>query len=384
MRSLKTGLYAAIISGTVLAVAMGGCSADGGSTLVTEPEPTDPGGGAVLPPGNTDTDNTVDSGTEAGKKTDSGTTKTDSGVDAGPPPPTPGTVCTVDGDKKNRDCGACGKQETICIDEGSGLKWSEYGVCGNEIAGGCVPGTTVDEPCGNCGTVKKTCTKYCAYTSGTCTGQPASSCKPGSVEYVTAGCTTASTYRNRVCGAACTWGSYSACETPTTPNTMTAAAAVGGVVSAQWTLAGATKRPSTADDCPQPVSSATTYPYAVVEVTNPSATKTMELTAYQSKSPTGKDNIDMVMWTYNGNAVPMTDALLGMCVKGVHDYCPEGQSDVTGNLCGNTGSNFYFASIETISIPPGGKILVYSSTYGSSTAMGDGTFMLNLKTTKLQ
>ena len=35
-----------------------------------------------------------------------------------------------------------------------------------ELAGGCVPGTTAQEDCGNCGKVTKTCTQYCAYTSG--------------------------------------------------------------------------------------------------------------------------------------------------------------------------------------------------------------------------
>lgn len=381
MRSLKTGLSAALISGVALAAAIVGCSADGGSTVVTEPEPTEPPG-AVLPEPGEKPDNTVDAGKDSGKK-DSGT-KTDSGPpDAGPPPPTPGTKCPKDGDKQKKPCGACGTQETVCIDEGTGLKWSEYGLCGDELLNGCIPGTVVDEPCGNCGTVKKTCTKFCAYTSGACTGQPALNCKAGTAEYSTAGCTVAQTYRMRECSATCTWGSYSACETPTTPNKMTISATVGGVVSTDWTLAGATKRPSTST-CPQTTAlSSSLYKYAAVEVTNPSATKTAEITAYQSKSATGVANLDMVMWTYAGSALPMTDATLQQCAKGVADECPE-DGDVAGNICGNTGSNIWYAAIETISIPPGGKVLVFSAPYGTSTPVGDGTFTLNLKTTKLQ
>jgi len=40
--------------------------------------------------------------------------------------------------------------------------------------------------------------------------------------------------------------------------------------------------------------------------------------------------------------------------------------------------------MSTISMPAGGSILVYSSTFSSSTVVGDGTFNLNIKTTKLQ
>ncbi|MBX3190852.1 MAG: hypothetical protein KF819_27895 [Labilithrix sp.] len=353
-----------------------GCSADGGAGIETETDPTETPPDAVLPP--------PSGGGDAGKpSSDAGTKdsggKPDTGVDAGPPPPTPGTACLTDGAKASRACGACGTQEAVCLDEGSGLKWTEYGACGNELAGGCVPGTVVDEPCGNCGTVKKTCTKYCAYTSGACTGQPAMNCKPTTVEYSTAGCP-ASQYRNRLCGTACTWGSYSACDTPTTPNKMTLSTTVNGVVSADWALSGTTKRPS--GTCPSTISGTSLYPYSVVEVHNPTA-QTIEFTAYQSKSATGQANADLVMWTYNGNALPMNDAALGQCVKGVEDYCVNG-APVAGNICGNTGSNFYFAAIEAISVPPGGHVLVYSSTFGTSTSIGDGTFTLSLRTTKRQ
>jgi hypothetical protein len=57
--------------------------------------------------------------------------------------------------------------------------------------------------------------------------------------------------------------------------------------------------------------------------------------------------------------------------------------DVATNPCGNTSSNFYFAGLAGITIPPGGSILVYSSTFSSSTVVGDGTFNLNIKTTAL-
>jgi hypothetical protein len=55
---------------------------------------------------------------------------------------------------------------------------------------------------------------------------------------------------------------------------------------------------------------------------------------YQSKSVTGKANIDLVE---------------DSCVKGV---------EAADNTCENTISNFYFAGIEKVALSAGGKILV--------------------------
>jgi hypothetical protein len=387
MRSLKSSLYVIALSGIFGTVAIVGCSADGGGAGIdTEASPTEPGSGSVVPPRGDDTSNTASDGGPTTPKKDGGTTKAEAGVDAGPPPPVEGDACPKLNEIGKKACGACGTAKTVCLDDGTGKgTWSPYGTCEGELVGGCTPGTVVDEACGNCGTTKKTCTQYCAFTSTACTGQPANSCAPGSTDFTTAGCAVASTYRNRQCGETCTWSGYSACETPTTNNKMTAPATVGGVVSAQWSLAGATKRPGTS--CPSVISaSAATYPYSVVEITNPSATKVAEVTVYQSQSPTGKPNFDLVLWTYNGAALPMTDALLGACANGYEDYCIDGVA-VADNICGNTSSNYYFAALDKISIPAGGKILVYSATFSSSPSaatLGDGTFMLNVTTTKLQ
>lgn len=370
MRSLKTGLYAAIISGTVLAAAMGGCSADGGSTLVTDPNPTDPGGGgAVLPPANDDTDNEVDSGKDASTKKDSGTPKTDSGVDAGPPPPVPGTACPTENDKKQKDCGACGKQETICLDDGSGAKkWTEYGACENELAGGCVPGTVVDEPCGNCGTQKKTCTKYCAYSTGSCTGQPTVNCKPGTTEYITAGCPTAGTYRNRSCGAACTWGGTSAtCEAPVNDNVLTISAAANGTVAGNYTLSTAKVGKRVTGSCPAATVSATAnYTYEIVEIKNTTA-QTAKVSAWLSGSPA----IDTVMNAYNTNLPPQDDTQLKNCAWGTNDFCPASlPCSVDDDWSGLTGT-------QQLTIPAGRSVLVRFGAYyengGTYTTTGGAT-----------
>lgn len=144
------------------------------------------------------------------------------GVADGGPPPVAGAPCDKLDEVRSKACGACGRAETLCLaDSGGKLKWSDYSACTGELAGGCLPGTTVDEPCGNCGTLTKTCTKYCAYTSSACMGQPAESCRPGSVEYSTVGCD-ASSYRQRTCTQTCTWGNFSStCAEPDNSNKLT-------------------------------------------------------------------------------------------------------------------------------------------------------------------
>ena len=378
MRSLKSGLVTFSIAGLCAVAVFVGCSADGGSggigdETTTEQDPTE--GTAMLPPSSQDEDEAPAGNKPAPPaKKDAG--KTDSGYDAGPPPPVPGTACSTLNEIKKKSCGACGEQSTVCLatgDSGAGT-WSDYSPCENELAGGCVPGTVVDEPCGNCGTVKKTCTQYCAWTSGACSGQPQNSCKPGTIEYSTAGCSTPSTYRNRTCGAACTWGGFSAtCDEPNNPNKMTISGTVGQVVTAQWTLASTstTKRPyGCSGGTP---SSASNYPFVAVEVKNPT-NQTAEISMYHS-AVGGGTQLDTLIWVYKKTLPPSDDASLAACDFGVADSC------LSANPCGNTGGNFDWAGIEKVTIPPQGKILVYSAGY-TSTELGN--FNLNLRTDKLQ
>ncbi len=370
MRSLKTGLAAIGISGVLIAAVIGGCSADGGATVDTPPDPTQDPPGATLPPPSDNNDNQgKDSGATKDSGKDSGSSKPDTGVDAGPPPPTPGTACAKADEVKDKPCGACGKAQTVCI----GGKWSDYGACQGELAGGCIPGTVVNEACGNCGTMKKTCTNFCAYTSGACTGQPASSCAPGTIEYITAGCPTPGTYRNRTCGAACTWGGTSAtCDEPNNPNKMTAGATVGAIVSATWTLAPANvmKRPYS---CGGTSFSSADLQYVGVEVKNPNATS-IEVSLYHSPAPGGTE-LDTLIWYYATTLPPKTDTEIAACTGSVHDSC-----NVTPtSLCQNVDS-LNFAGMDKVTIPANGKILVYSSGYTNTET---GPFNLNIRTDKV-
>jgi len=130
-----------------------GCSASGDSDPALDSTPTDPA--AMMPPsaalpasgGPVDTaDSSTPPPKDAGAK--------DSAVDAGPPPPVPGTPCPTLNELKKKKCGACGQQATLCLSDAdagdggaAGGTWAPYGPCENELAGGCIPGTTITQAC---------------------------------------------------------------------------------------------------------------------------------------------------------------------------------------------------------------------------------------------
>lgn len=372
MRSIKSGLVAFAVSGLLVSFTVVGCSADGGSADIgSDTEATDPTGtGTQLPP----SQSSGGGGTaDAGKK-DSG--KVDSGADAGPPPPNPGDSCTKANTKATRPCGACGTQESLCtaVDDAGTLQWGDYGVCEGEVADGCIPGTVVTEACGNCGTLTKTCTKYCAYTSGACTGEPADSCSPGAVDYTTASCPTANTYRNRTCGSACTWSNFSStCAAPNNPNQMNVAATVGSVSSQTWTL-------SSSSVGHKPIgcggSASTSDVQRVAVQINNTTGKKATVSIYHSKA-SGGNELDTILWAYNKTLPPNDDTSLVACDYGVEDSC---SGTTPSNLCGNT-SVYNLAGMSNVTINAGASLLVYSAGYSGSVT---GAFVLNVKTDALQ
>jgi hypothetical protein len=123
--------------------------------------------------------------------------------------------CKTQNEITKRDCGAGGFQERICLPDAPGTlnRWSDYGACQHELAGGCVAGAVETESCGNCGTRTRTCSASHAWSVGPCAGEPANSCAPGTIQTSPAGCATPSTYRKRTCASTCTWSFFSAtCE----------------------------------------------------------------------------------------------------------------------------------------------------------------------------
>lgn len=373
MGSLKSGLFAIALTSLVGTAAVVGCSADGGSAITdtdpTEPAPADDGAGRLPPSSSSGNPAPVDAGGKDASKKDSGP-KPEAGVDAGPPPPVEGAVCPTANVIAKKSCGVCGTAETVCLDDGVAKKWSPYGQCGSELAGGCTPGST--QACGNCGT--QTCSQFCAW--GACNGQPANSCAPGGVDLVGAGCPT-NTFRQRTCKPDCSYTNFSlTCDPP--PTFLSVAPAVGGQTSAIISLGSAQTAKRVTGTCPAATLSTTTTAYNYFEVRNPT-TKVAKVTIFHSQAPGGPIP-DTIIAAYNGTTEPVSDAERAACVKGVGDF---GAAALTGdaNFAALTGTS-------QVAIPAGGSVLVYSANYYPFTA-GDpdaalGNIKLNVKTDALE
>lgn len=338
------------------------CSAGSVDEPIGEFVPQTEPGAQLPPPSNTGTSSsggTVDPPppSDGGKK--------DATVDAGPPPPDPGTPCTVADEIREKKCGACGEQSTICI----GGKWTEYSACSGELVGGCVPGTVEQEACGNCGTLTKTCTQYCAWQKTTCGGQPANSCTPGAVELSAAGCG-ADTYRQRSCPDTCAWNAFSmTCSAP--PTTIEVAPTAGGTTSTIATLAASQTAGRLGGSCPNAsISTTITTPYVYLSVHNGNA-KEAVVTLFTSQAP-GGSVLKTVLAAYAGTATPTTEAARKACTKGTNSY---GESSITGSAD--------FASLDgtdAVTIPAGGTVRVYLA---GETATTTGLVKFSARTDKL-
>jgi len=374
MGGVRSGVVGVVLASVCIGVGFVGCAAAGEvdpliDTGGNAPEPTAqlPGPSAPAPTSSED----------AGKPAKDAGTK-DSAVDAGPPPPVPGAPCTTIDEVRKRACGACGTQATICLsagdpDAGAGT-WQEYGPCEGELAGGCIPGTKVTEACGNCGTLTKTCSAYCAFTTSACTGQPASSCVPGNVDLSTASCGVPNTFRQRTCQASCTYNSFgSECMAP--PTTIEVGPTTGSVTStiAVLTADAVLSRPT--GTCPNATLSTTvSTPYTWLRVHNPLA-KEAQVAIYNTVAPGGVV-FKTLLAAYAGAGTPSGDAERKACTKGVATI---GTAALTGDS--------KLASLDgtrAVTIAPGATVTVYVAAYNAYDATkpteSTGKVKLNVQT----
>src|SRR5205085_2926301 len=107
-------LLPAMLAGATLAIFVA-CSADGTGDPIVEAPPTEPPPTASLPKTPVpEGGNDIDAGGDASKDA-SKDAKADTGVDAGKPAPNPGDPCTKLDEIIPRTCGACGKQQALCM-----------------------------------------------------------------------------------------------------------------------------------------------------------------------------------------------------------------------------------------------------------------------------
>jgi hypothetical protein len=193
------------------------------------------------------------------------------------------------------------------------------------------------------------------------------SCVPLSLDYSTAGCATANTYRQRDCKVDCTWNNFSTtCAGPST--IIQVPPAVGQESSTFVILSAAQTITRLKDDtaCPKaPIGTlATAYQYIVVH--NPNA-KPALVTIYNSMVP-GGTVIHTQLATYAGTTPPSTAAQRTACVKGLNTF---GDDTISGD------SNFSTLSdVDRPTVPAGGSILVYDAGFDASAV---GTVKLTVR-----
>lgn len=364
------GLFGFVVACTATGSAEGDLVIDQGSN-----QPADSPPSAQLPQKGPDPD---DNGRSGGASTDAAPKKDSSApVDAGADvwAPNPDEPCPTVNQIIKRACGICGTEEAVCLEDPSsptGMgKVSPYGPCNGQVVGGCVPGSVTSESCGNCGTRQRTCTKYCAWNNGACTGEPANACSPGSRDYTTAGCP-ADGYRAHECTAACTWTNYPSTCGPLDFE-MVASTTVTGEVSGVFPLRQSLMGKRLTGSCPNGTLSTTTkHPMLFVEVKNPTS-QAMVVSAYNAQAP-GGPIIDTMMASYAGAVRPVTDAERKACVKGAADPCPSGLG------CSNS-----FAGITGVAIPANGSALIWFGAYyeAGSSITTEGNVKLVIRTDSL-
>ena len=371
MRGLRSALVTVTVASMFGIGVVVGCSANGSGDAVDDTTPTDPMTGS--PTAKLPAQTPVAPDPDAGKATAKDAGK-DAYVDAGPPPPVPGTACPTIDEVKKKKCGACGEQETLCLGNGSdagGGTWSAYSSCLGELTGGCIPGTVVNEACGNCGTRVKTCSQYCAFSTAACSGQPPASCVPGSVDLSGAGCANTTTFHQRTCASTCSFGNFGlTCDAA--PTSITAGPTLGSVSSTIVTLTSTQVTTRLGGSCPTatltPV--ATQTPYAYIKVHNPLASSIV-VSIYNSLAPGGV--VFPTLLASYGAATPTTDPLRKACVQGVNDF---GNDSLTGDAS--------FASLDdvyAVTIPANGTVTVYNAAQTKYSAANPTQSIGNVKLT---
>lgn len=376
MSGLRSGFVTVVIAGAVGASAVIGCSAAGSSGAIEETTPLETAeSGSTLPPSSSSGSLPDDAGKPDAKKD---AAKDSAPPDAGPPPPVPDTPCPTVDEVRKKTCGACGNQSTICLDIAGAKTWSIYGLCEQELTGGCIPGTVLDEPCGNCGTLKKTCTQYCAYSAAACAGQPANACVPGSVDLQGAGCASGDLFHQRTCSATCTAPSFSVACSPA-PTVIEVGPTAGNLTSTIAVLSEAQTLPRiSGTSCPAATFlPSTVTPYVYLQVHNPLA-KSATVAIYNSLAPGGAP-LKTVLASYDGAVAPTDDATRKVCLKAA----TYGTTALTGDI--------KFASLDgtrVITLAPGATASVYLGAYyafdAAKPADSTGKVKLNVSTISVQ
>ena len=386
--------YVSIVAiSTIACSGLAGCSSD--DTVTPEDSGVDSSQDASLDSGPDvkdagKPDSTVDSGTDAGKDAADGATEasttdgateasTDGGTDAsdaGLPPE--GSPCSIANEVQQQDCGLCGFQKRACLAGGDGgFVWSAWGFCQNQVVGGCDPKLSyADKDCGNCGKQKQVCLSNCNFDATQACNEPPNACKPQSTDFVL-GLSCDAGGRERTCDNQCTWGNFGSCQAGPSLPTLIAAQNVGGIVSKQLTMPASPKlaRTDYSVTCPFSTISSTLVSYNYAVVKNPSNVQSLKVSVWNAQAPNGPV-IDTVLTAYPGVVPPADNDATARkaCLVYVSDTCSE--TGLTPTSCSGQWAGLMAAQSRSVTIPPGGGIVIYSAAFSNSSS---GDFILAVR-----
>ena len=384
MLRMQAGLGLILAAGLFTCVGVAGCSADGSGDegfvpdIASEAGPTIPSSSGLGGSSSTSTSSSTggmpdhhdsgmpphDAGRDATTPRDSGSNPPrDAAPDArdsgGTTSPVAGTACTVMGDVKERACGFCGTQQTVCDTDGmGGSVWSDYGRCDNEVADTddrCMPGTASDNDCGLCGKSADVCQRDCTWGRGSCR-EPAGACTPDEVRYITAGCGTSGNYRKQVCSATCSFGAASPMPCGGMDPFVNITRAKDFSVTINGVLQGEINKLNTSGTNPcQPanllsdgaVPAANLMPYAYIELRNPQPKRATVELEFAPDASTASFGYTFAA-VYDGS-MPTDNASRAACTKS-NEYCSS-----------SSGSTYWscFKGTDAFTIPANGKVFVY-------------------------
>lgn len=326
--------------------------------------------GAATPKKDASTNGTPDSATEEPEDAGGDADQPIVVGDGGPTlfEPTPGTPCTVLGEKFSRGCQNCGTQLAVCA--APAMTVTGYGAC-RDAEGECEPGSTIPAAaCGACGTTTQLCNDQCVYVDQVCEGETGA-CVAGRTEQREAGCPT-NTTKMYECTTECAWQAQVGATCTGVPAFpfKDIPATVGTTLTIPITAAeqGPTKgRRNAAENCA--ALSAQIVHGRFYELLNPTA-KIAKLDVWARG--TTNASLDLVLTSFDEPPFAAGD-LIAACTA-VNDVCGNSPYSATADVC--------LAGATAITVPANGRRWVYVGNYFSNSAAAAIT--LSVKTTSLQ
>ncbi|MFO0675169.1 MAG: hypothetical protein U0169_01450 [Polyangiaceae bacterium] len=309
-----------------------------------------------------------------------------------------GSPCAQPNALQERLCGRCGVERRFCGPVDGGYVWQPWGTCLGERPTGCIPGSTVIEYCGLCGTRTLVCQNDCSLGAGGFCQRPTNAECEGDAgvdggrvvsEFVSGLSCPMGEGRRRSCKTDCSWNDFGSCESPfsgdggSNPNILVAGAA-GQVVTGEFELpvnpkikAVETTILGTPITCPLTNLTTRTTQFSYVQVQNPTAAP-IHVSIWGTTATNGEE-LDTIMAVYGGPVPPpdTDESARKLCLAGTftNDDCTSSSGVCEGGFAGLVADSD--DGDQGVTIPGNGSITVYTALYFSGTVAR--TYALNVR-----